>query len=115
MKDEQARRDIAYLQNDITRLQRNHWDSNRALWDAVLRRRIAAPDDVNAPVEKDCPVCKRVTLMRKDGAQVKYDAEKSFGSTIGYYTTVRPQSFYCYSCGKTFKEVETKALVEAER
>lgn len=36
------------------------------------------------------------------------------GGSIGPNGVVEgpPTTFYCYSCGKTFKEVETKALVE---
>ena len=124
MKDKEARDDIGNL--------------NRFLWgdekyttkyrlplvptvDAIeeyvgtLTTRIKALEALSETVERDCPVCKHLTLMKREGEAVYKNGPMTtwstgwFDSKTGKY---EPHRFYCYGCGKTFREQE--GLVEVE-
>jgi len=83
-----------------------------AEWRAEENRRLWKLEEGLGYVEKDCPVCGHVTLMKKQAALVEYDPEASNdGLLLARYKTVRPEGFYCYSCGGTFRE-STKAVLE---
>ena len=66
-------------------------------------------------IEKDCPVCKHKTLMKREGEAVYKNGPMTtwttgwFDARTGKY---EPHRFYCYGCGKTFREQE--GLVEVE-
>jgi len=62
------------------------------------------------PVEKDCPVCGHVTLMKREEAP--WGPWTYTCTDKGMACTDDGTKFYCYTCGKTFKEEEKKALVE---
>ena len=89
----------------------------RQLWEGigtVSRRQDDFEQRLNSTelVEKPCPACGRVTLMKKQAALVEYDPEASNdGLLLARYKTVRPEGFYCYSCGGTFRE-STQAVLE---
>ena len=121
MKDEQARKSVQRLQERVfgpmtivtsvcewigglgDRIEQLRSDAWR--WYESLDRRMSDLERTTKVLdEKDCPVCGRKTLMKK--LPVLYTWVEAL--TV----THKPDTFYCYSCGKTFKEVETKALVE---
>ena len=65
--------------------------------------------------EKDCPVCGHVTLMKWDAGLMRYDPEASNdGLLVARFQTVRPSGWYCYGCGKTFKESSKTTLEEVK-
>jgi hypothetical protein len=63
-------------------------------------------------VEKPCPTCGRVTLMKKhisNTLEGTYTLNDWTSSTVT--VTSRTDAFYCYGCGGTFRE-STKAVLE---
>jgi len=60
-----------------------------------------------APIEKDCPVCGHVTLMKFTPGHISWNYEqepRDVGLVERYETTSVADQWYCYTCGKTFKE-----------
>ena len=104
-KDSWARGEIRQLWEEIGTALR---------WQERLSERVAELErhQCSELVEKSCPTCGRLTLMKKQAALVEYDPEASNdGLLLARYKTVRPEGFYCYSCGGTFRE-STKAVLE---
>ena len=82
-----------------------------AEWRAEENRRLWKLEEGLGYVEKDCPVCGHVTLMKQRWEMVL----KGVTPTSGYEDSniaERLEVFYCFTCGKTFKE--EKGLVKNE-
>lgn len=76
-----------------------------------IGRRLAELEARREPVEKDCPVCGHVTLMKAQEPPItpvmaRDDLMASFEG--------RKTRFYCYTCGKTFKESSKTTLEEVK-
>jgi len=67
---------------------------------ADLYKRVMAFEARPIPVEKDCPVCGHVTLMREAFQCTPYWISMEWPPDAFRV----PRQFYCYTCGKTFKE-----------
>lgn len=118
MKDSLARGDIEGLKASLDRLRERVGygtvgESSLIVQINKLHNRLSALEAQNYLVEKQCPVCGHVTLMKKQGALVQYDPVASNdGSLVARYNTVRPEGFYCFGCGKSYKETSRTELEE---
>jgi len=92
MKDKEARDDIDEL-----------WIEARAL--NLRTHELETARDSIQLYEMDCPECGRKTLMKRGDVR-GFGDDALFNAIKAMY---RP-TFYCYTCGKTFKEVEKKEL-----
>ncbi len=70
-----------------------------------LSRRVADFEGQKNLHEKDCPECKRKTLMKRKPERIVSTLEE------GTFE-LKPPRFYCYSCGRTFVESTKTELVE---
>jgi transposase-like protein len=53
--------------------------------------------------------------MKWDAGLMRYDPEASNdGLLVARFQTVRPSGWYCYGCGKTFKESSKTTLEEVK-
>jgi len=75
---------------------------------ANLECRLESLEKPDGSLEKPCPVCGHVTLMRA----MLPDVPSSSMRDVDDYKNGRKTRFYCYTCGKTFRE--QNGLVEVE-
>ena len=105
-KDSWARGEIRQLWEEIGTALR---------WQERLSERVAELErhQYSELVEKPCPTCGRVTLMKEVKGQGVYPWHASEIWPVSTYSTYecKPTTFYCYSCGGTFRE-STKAVLE---
>lgn len=73
---------------------------------ANLECRLESLEKPDGSLEKDCPVCGHVTLMKKVRGKIEYSTviPKYAPWRTMYDEYEHPPNFYCFGCGKTFRE-----------
>jgi len=66
-------------------------------------------------VEKQCPTCGRVTLMKRKADTSATICYTATNASDGYIAKAEcPPTFYCYGCGLTYRESTKQVLEEVK-